>query len=398
MRMRFKNFTLLFLMGLFGLTTANLFAQEDATIAPENIKYWIGEGANEVIFIGNWNQPDTALAWGYRFNEETLMVKDVLDAITEVDSRLAYEAAEGWFSNLTFNDGVLDLTLVGGWWMFNVNGITAGYGYDAQPVVNGDVIKFGDESCGIITDPEMWTYVWTKEVAPVYPLAEEATVDPSEIHYWVGEGQNEVIFAVNWNDPDTCLAWGYRFNNPAVLVKEVMDAIAEKDNRLAYAVGDWGVTDITYNSGDVHLALSGMYWLFNVNGVMADYGYDAMPVKDGDFIKWGDESCATEIAPWSYVWETPVTPVYDNTDVAEQTAGATLYPNPASTYTMLSVQEMAAEAMVTIADLQGRVLSRFAVNQHGEPIRVETECLAPGLYFVTVSDGTRCQTMKLTVK
>ena len=59
--MRFKNFTLLFLMGIFGLFTTNLFAQEDATIAPENIRYWIGDGENEVIFIANWAEPDTAL-------------------------------------------------------------------------------------------------------------------------------------------------------------------------------------------------------------------------------------------------------------------------------------------------------------------------------------------------
>ena len=46
--MRFKNFTLLFLMGIFGLFTTNLFAQQDATIDPADIRWWIGEGENEV--------------------------------------------------------------------------------------------------------------------------------------------------------------------------------------------------------------------------------------------------------------------------------------------------------------------------------------------------------------
>lgn len=392
--MRFKNFTLLILMGFFGLITTNLFAQEDATIAPENIKYWIGEGTNEVIFIGNWNSPDTALAWGYRFNEETLMVKDVLDGITAVDTRLAYEAADSWFSNLTFNDGVVNLTLVGGWWMFNVNGVTAGNAFDAQPVVNGDVIKFGDESCGIVD--ENWAYIWTTPVVPVYPLAEEAMIDPAAILYWVGEGENEVIFAVNWNNPDTCLAWGYRFNNPAVLVKEVMDAIVAVDDRFAYTVGDWGVSDITFNTGDVHLALSGMYWLFNVNGVLAGYGYDAMPVQNGDFIKWGDESCATEIAEWTYVWETPVTPVSVNTSVAEATSSLSVYPNPAASFTMV---DLAGEAgTVMVSDLQGRVLDVVEVASDSEPIRLETAGYESGVYLVTLRRASAIQTVKLIVQ
>ena len=69
-----KNFTLLFLIGIFGLFTTNLFAQQDATIDPSEIKYWIGEGESEVVFIVNWAEPDTALAWGYRFDADSIVV------------------------------------------------------------------------------------------------------------------------------------------------------------------------------------------------------------------------------------------------------------------------------------------------------------------------------------
>lgn len=396
MRMRLKNFTLLVLMGLFGLFTTNLFAQEDASIDPANIRYWIGEGDNEVIFIANWNNPDTALAWGYRFNGNTLMVKDVMDAVAETDTRFDYTASGSIISNLTFNDGVLDLALVGGWWMYNVNGITAGNYFDAQPVVNGDVIKVGDESCGIITDFELWTYVWTKEVAAVYPLAEEATIDPSEILCWIGEGENELVFAVNWNNPDTCLAWGYRFSTPAVQVKEVMDAIAEKDGRFAYVPGDWGVADITYNSGALHLALAGMYWLFNVNGIMAPYGYDAMPVQNGDFIKWGDESCATEIAQWTYVWDTPVIPVANNTAVSEGASELSVYPNPAVSFAMVDLAGQAGT--VVVSDLQGRVLDVVQVSAGSQAIRLETASYEAGIYLVSMRRDGDVKTVKLIVQ
>lgn len=402
--MRFKNFTLLFLMGIFGLFTTNLFAQEDATIAPENIKYWIGEGDNYVIFIGNWNNPDTALAWGYRFSEETLMVKDVLDAITEADYRIGYSAEGSWFTDLTFDDGVLNLALTGGWWMFNVNGLTAGNYFDAQPVVNGDVIKFGDESCGIITDPELWTYVWTKEVVAVYALADEAMIDPSEILYWVGEGENEAIFAVNFADPlDVCYAWGYRFAAESVTVMEMMEAIAAVDQRFSFnsSPSSWGgyaLDDLTFNYGESQYSLLGYNAMYNVNGFQSWYTFDAQAVANGDFVKWGDYNVGTEIGFWTYVWETPVTPVsVYNTSVAENNAVMSLYPNPATSYTLLQVGEM-NNATVTVTDLQGRVIRSFAVNQTSEPVRIETEGFRAGMYFVTVSDGASSQTVKLSVK
>ena len=47
-----KKFTLFLLLGIFGLST-NLFAQQDATIDPADIRFWIGEGDNEAIFIEN---------------------------------------------------------------------------------------------------------------------------------------------------------------------------------------------------------------------------------------------------------------------------------------------------------------------------------------------------------
>ena len=394
--MRIKNFTLLFLLGLFSLTAFKAQAQTEATIDPANIHYWIGEGENQLIFAVNWNHPDTCLAWGYRFSEESVLVKDVMDAIVAEDQRFGYTLGAWGVGDITFNSDDLHLALVGNYWLYNIDGVSAGLGYDSQTVVNGNFIKWGDESCAVEVNPETYSYVWIKEVVGVYPLADEAVIDPSEIRNWVGEGENEVIFAVNWNNPDTCLAWGYRFSNPAVLVKEVMDAIAEKDKRCAYVVGDWGVSDITYNTGDLHLALTGLYWMYNINGFLAGYGYDSQPVKDGDFIKWGDESCGTEIAPWTYVWEAPVTPVTNNTNVEENAAEFSVYPNPAATYTMVDM--MGEQGEVTVSDLQGRVLRVYHVDANAEPLRVETEGYEAGLYFVTLRHAQGSQTVKLVVK
>ena len=378
----------MFLLGIFGLFSTNLFAQEDASIDPANIKYWIGEGENEVVFIVNWNEPDTALAWGYRFDEETLMVKDVMTAIATVDYRFDF-VGESFVSEITFNDGVLNLALAGMWWMYNVNGQTAGNYFDAQPVVNGDWIKFGDESCGIITDPINYYYVWTKEVAPVYALGEEAMIDPSEILYWIGEGENEVVFCVNWNEPNIALAWGFRFDGEYT-VETMMNTIENMDHRFSYETGDWGVTDIIFDNGEVHYSLVGDYWMYNINGSMAMLGYDQQPIINGDFIKWGDISCATEIAEWTYVWTTPVQPVSACDDVDEvEATSLSIYPNPATDVLYVNAENL---NRVEIYDMTGRNVLNTTSSV------VDLRGVEAGVYFVTVRTENAAKTTKLVVK
>ena len=398
--MRFKNFTLLFLMGIFGLFTTNLFAQEDATIAPEDIKFWIGEGQNEAIFISNWAEPDTALAWGYRFDSETVTIKNIMDAIAEVDPRFTYEATEqGWLVDLHFNDGYLNLSLVEQMWVsFLINGVSSWDTFDVATVENGQYVKMGDTHCGTLVDPVNYIYVWEKEVAPVYPYALEAMIDPSEILYWIGEGQNEVIFAVNFADPeDVCFAWGYRFDADDVIIQHMMDDIAAADGRFNFTASDEGwLTEITFVNGDIAYNLQGYNAMYNLNGEPSWYTMAEQAVHNGDFVKWGDYTIGTEVAAWTYVWETPVTPVsVYNTSVAENNATLSLYPNPASSYTMLDGEMNGAT--VTVSDLQGRVVRNFVVTNN-EPVRIETESFQAGLYFVTVSDGSSRQTVKLSVK
>lgn len=387
-----KKFTLMFLLGIFGLFSTNLFAQEDATIDPADIRFWIGEGQNEVIFIVNWAEPDTALAWGYRFNEPLVTVETVMDDIAAADSRFSYTGSNGWLSDIFFNDGVLNLQLVGQWWMYIVSGEMAGSGYTAQTVQNGDYIKWGDESCGIIVDPATYAYIWEKEVAAVYPLADEAMIDPSEILYWIGEGENSAIFAVNFADPeDVCFAWGYRFATETVTIKEMMQAIADVDFRFAFTdePSSWGgymLTDLQFNYNEVIYDLYGYNAMYNLNGVQSWLTFDEQTVANGDFVKWGDYTIGTEIAPWTYVWETPVQPVsiYDAVEEVEASA-LTVYPNPATDFIMVNAQN---SVYVEIFDMTGKMVLTSTEST------IDVRDLETGVYFVRVNGNTT----KLVVK
>ena len=370
----------------------------DATIDPANIRYWIGEGENEVVFIVNWNEPDTALAWGYRYSGAPVTVETMMDDIAAADSRFDYDGSNGWLNDITFNDGVLDLSLAGLWWLYLVNGSAAPVGYNQQYVNNGDYVKWGDESCGV--DLGNYNYVWEKEVAAVYPLAEEAMIDASEILYWIGEGQNQAIFCVNWADPNIALAWGYRFDGESVTVKDIMDAIKEADGRFDYEVGGWGVTDITYTDENLNLGITEYsYFMYNVNGLYAWYGYDEQTIVNGDFVKFGDVACGTEIAEWTYVWTQEVEPVSVYVGLNENTTSTlAIYPNPAVGETFVTL-ENAGLNEVSVYDMQGRIVSSesFVANA-GQQVRLSTEMLNAGVYFVRVSNENAIQTAKLVVK
>lgn len=380
----------MFLLGIFGLFSTNLFAQEDATIDPSQIKFWIGEGESEAVFIVNWAEPDTALAWGYRFVGENVIMKTMMDDIAAADYRFSYEGGS-FINDLHFNDGVLDLSLVEqGWLTYLINGESTWDLYNEALVGNGEYVKIGDTHCGTMIDPENWIYVYEKEVAPVYPLGEEAMIDPSEIVYWIGEGENEAVFCVNWNEPNVALAWGYRFSGESVTVENVMDAIAEADGRFSYEGAGGMVNEITFDEYDTHYALAGMWWLYNINGYMAWYGYNEQTVVNGDFIKFGDESCATEIAQWTYVWTTPVQPVTIWNAVEEVEASAlSVYPNPASEVLYVNAENVIS---VEIYDILGHNVLTSTESY------IELRGLEAGIYFVKVRSDNAIKTTKLVVK
>ena len=319
-------------------------AQEDATISPDEIQYWIGEGENEAILIVQWCDPEIAFAWGYRFDGEAT-VEDMFEEITAEDSRLTYDGGGSAINNIYYNDDDYNLSLTGWGWMYNMNGWMAGLGYTSQTITNGDVVKWGDAGCatevGDMSDWENFTYIWTTDVTPVSnPNGTEvvdATIAADQIEYWVGEGENEVVVAISWcSNTQTALAWGYRFNGAATVFQALTD-IAAADSRLT-VVGA-APTNITYQDGELDLTMQpnpNAQWgdpdydvpMHSLNGLMGQNTMSAEPIHDNDFVKIGGVACAIMATDWSTIsWTTPITPAtapvpVDTTDEVDATISA----------------------------------------------------------------------------
>ncbi len=295
----------------------------DASLPFSEILYWVGSGTDSAEFIVNFANPDTAFAWGYLFNGSTT-AQAMVDAIAAADPRFWTEGSPSLNGDIHFvidNGDTLGLSPVDptmgyNFWWTNLNGVSAGSGA-ASTLHNGYVFKYGDmnsatgwNALGSYYMEEAWNTIPTPVSVPTSGnTPTEATIAFSDILYWVGEGTNEAVLAVNW--ADTALAWGYRWNGNAT-VESMMAAIAAADPRFDYSGTSW-LNDITFNDGTVSLAgTPGNYWGSTNNGIM-DAGM-TQALANGDFEKWGDPAAGVIVDSnnyggpvWYYTYAYPMT-------------------------------------------------------------------------------------------
>lgn len=417
-----KIFTLAFLMGIFGLFTTNLFAQQDATIDPADIQYWIGEGENEVVVALSWcSNTETALAWGYRFDGESTVFQALTD-IAAADSRLTVIGAAP--TNITYVDDEYELTMCpnpDAQWgdpdydipMHSVNGLMGQNMMAEEPIHDNDFVKIGGYACGIIS-ADWSTIIWTTEIIPATdPNAGgevvDATISADEILYWVGEGENQVVVALSWcSYTETALAWGYRFDGDATVFQALTD-IATADSRLT-VIGD-APSNITYVDDDYNLTMCpnpDAQWgdpdydvpMHSVNGLMGMNMMNEELIHNNDFVKIGGVACGVMSDDWTTIsWTTEIIPVTVPMAVNENgVSNLAIYPNPAVKEAFVTV-ENAGTSTISVYDMQGRMVSTVSVDvMAGEQVRISTEMLDAGVYFVTVNSDSTVRTAKLVVK
>ena len=156
----------------------------DATIAANDILFWVGTGSNEAILAVNW--ADTALAWGYRFSADSVSSATMLADIAAADPRLFVEGT-GFVSDIRFIDTAAGMTdtlgiTLGNWWNSLLNGYSDMGA--SQILHNGDLQKWGDPAAGVIVDSMEWdgywyyTYVFPMAIHPVTVPDTTGTVGP----------------------------------------------------------------------------------------------------------------------------------------------------------------------------------------------------------------------------
>lgn len=353
----------------------------DSTIAASDIQYWIGNGSNEVVFIVSWDESNVAFAWGYRFNDDAMLVMDLMDSIAAADSRFSYDGDGGTVSDLYYQDAQYDLSMNGDFPMYIINGLTAQLGYASQEVVDGDIIKWGSYMTATFADDWSWM-AWTTPVTPVsdpnpQPQNVDATIAASDIQYWIGSGNNEAIFIGNWCNEPNAYAWGYRFDADSVTVATMLSDICNADLRLSFSESGGFLTDLVFLHGQDSLAIAPDYIVYNHNGQYADIVSNEY-IHNGDYIKMGGYGCADMDENWVSTWTTPVVAVADPVGIQEHiNRNLTVYPNPCvNTLTVGTT----AGGNVTLFNAQGAVvMSTLATSDH---TTLNVQSLSAGVYFI----------------
>lgn len=382
---------------------------EDATIAASDILYWVGEGTDSLVFAVNWGVPDTALAWGLKFSGE-LTIDGALRAICAADSRLS---ADNPLTTINYNDGTVNLSFSPSTspvnmpqYILNGNGnVNAG-----SAVANGDFLKIGESLYGFGYDSVMgyaMGVVWPTEIhpvtnpnaGPVDPQPEEATISAEQITYWVGEGNNKVVLAVNW--ADTALAWGYKFSTDSVTVQQVMDAITAADHRFSYTMNGSYLDDIFFVMGGTDTLRKQMYsyWESKNNGVGGDQGL-YQNLGNGDFEKWAEPAAGIVIDSFSYEWDgatywsyiyvytMEIHPVSDPAGIAEvEAVEVTVYPNPVATMLSVRCERLNRNTEVAVYDMTGRKVYGRAVAAGNSEVQVPVSQLPNGAYMLRVGES-----------
>ena len=449
------------------------------TIAKSDIQYWVGTGSKEAIFAVNWCNPDSSLAWGYRFSSDTITVEKMLRDIDSADYRLSCEIVPSSFGNFLSEMKYyvnIQKTLTnpsGSYWMYNVNENSA-QGISKQKIADGDVIEFGGTVCG--NSDDYWNTVWTKAIVAVptppahytigikqsqygkitpkgpitvsegedltltiapnagYHLGElkvgnnvvtsavvgnkytisnvrandsvwvkfavdhNNTITTNDIKYWVGKGNNKVIFASNWCNPDSSLAWGYRFSTDSVTVEKILRDIDAADSRLQCTISGGFMSSIVYTEGATTLKNpAGVYLMYNVNEEPTMIGIATKKVGNGDIVEFGGYSCGMGDDYFNMVWTKNIVAVGSPTTDVDGTHGVAalnIYPNPAREYISVDIE---GDCTYSIIDMNGRTVAVGTLNGDKTSRTIDISALDEGVYFVSLTNGNNVYRRKLIV-
>lgn len=306
---------------------------ENSTIDADDILYWVGEGVNEAVVVVNWGVPDTALAWGLRFTDATT-IGNAIDSIAAADPRVSTDASH---STINYNDGNVNLSFQpapASYMQFIMND-NSNVNVNTQ-LTDGAQLKIGESAYGVGYDSTeymgMWYpmgVVWNTEIHPVSiptpepPAVEDAAIEPEDVLFWVGHGDNQVVMAINW--ADSALAWGYRFSTDSVLVGDMVNDIATVDPRFSFEGSTSYISDLLYYDSTMSDTLRltphdpmdySVYFNLSVNHVASMLGAGQRKVVNGDFVKFADTYVAVKVDStwvpewggyWDYTYAWPMT-------------------------------------------------------------------------------------------
>ena len=274
-------------------------ATNSVNISENDVQFWVGSGSNSTLVCIGWDDDDagytpTVVVWGLHWNG-SITLANALDSIAAHDSRFTYTISNGFVGSVDYNDPVAGIHLSPSM-HFNCNSYGSAYG---STTLTSTWLRISESTCDDYNFSTVNNLIYASDPnggTSTDPV--DASLPFSQILYWVGSGSNSAEFIVNFAQPDTAFAWGYRFDGTTT-AQAMIDAIAAADPRF------WTVGTPSYN-GDIHFVLDNgdtlglspvdpamgyNFWWANLNGVSAGSG-SSETLHNNDVFKYGDMNSA----------------------------------------------------------------------------------------------------------
>ena len=226
----------------------------DATLTANHLQAWVGEGLNEAMMIVDWCNDGVALAWGYRFNKDSVTVATMLQEIAAADANFGYEGSFSWLTNLYYMNGAdTAYQIVPDYISYNHNGGYANAA-DMEYIFPGDYVKFGGWMCSDY-DTTTWISTWANRITPAPALPE---VGPSD-ETFDGVAGSEGCQGIHCQDPailgwaSTCTIERGRQNitTPGVFASYGTEndgvGAATESTADVVSLGDYGIAVLTFD-------------------------------------------------------------------------------------------------------------------------------------------------------
>ncbi len=359
-----------FLSGL--LLAASSFFIQAQTLNTEP-PFWIGSGANEVFLMVDFNDGSLQESWAFPFRfDGDLTAMDLISAVDSAYPEFSFNLAFGFLGDIHFASHV---GLAGNpdyWntfdyinenWVSN-EGLT-------KSLNHGD--WFGCSYTGV---DSLWNPLFLPENFTFAPAPFTANSIPQTI----GDGENEVVLVIDFNDNTTtdAYAWKCRFSGELTGL-ELLNRIVEADPALNYTLLGEFLNDIIYHE-HAGLGANPNYWSSFSGSSQYDWAFNAGLSENLENNSWFGLSYT------EYVDSKPLH-LPQNIIAANFTIGISpenehptfsWYPNPTSE--SLTFENLKPGGTVDILDHSGRLSLSTPVV--GNSLNIDLSQLPAGKYFI----------------
>lgn len=355
-----------------------------AQFSPQDVKYFTGTGAKTAYLVVDFNDKNTpnSYVWGYRFDDTTLTMEDLINGVVSGDPVLQAEVPSGFLYSISYNHHSPSTDDYWSTWSgTSSDKMKANKGANLDPLEDG---KWYGASYGYGFTPG------TSLSHPSEPVAAYGTqwYQAGNITTWLGSGTKRSLVIVDFGTETNSVADSYVFgirHNGTVAAQEALDLIATELPGFDYVMNALDLSSVTIGSRTETATSSNEWKVYKGTNLSNWKAQDDFSQVTIDHNEWLGLSIGTR---------RPFTPQEITESLSSRTskvAQFNFYPNPAGDWLTIETDKTIKE--VAVYNMQGRKVLQSKATSF-----LNVSVLNPGIYLLEVRTDKGASAVKLIKK